>query len=119
MRPLLASAVICALSALPAGAAEFASRYTVEGSSPGGGGKYAGSVTVRKTGEATYQVVWTIGDQKYVGTGIGSPDGLAVAYKSGSDTGIAIYREGKGGEIDGYWTYAGGKAIGQESWSPQ
>lgn len=50
------------------------------------------------------------------GTGIGSPSGLAVSYKAGTETGIAIYSQA-GDTFAGYWTYAGGKTVGQETWS--
>lgn len=119
MRIMTAGLVACCFLAAPATAAEFASSYNVEGSSPEGGGDYSGTVNVKKTGAATYQVVWNIGKDKFVGTGIGGPDGLAVAYRSGDNTGVAIYREAKGGEIEGYWTYAGGTKIGEEKWAPR
>ncbi|HVI28575.1 MAG TPA: hypothetical protein VM780_07995 [Hansschlegelia sp.] len=119
MRSFVAAGVLACLMASSAYAAEFAARYDVKGESPGGGGEYEGVVTVKKTGDATYQVVWTIGPDKFVGTGIGGPDGLAVGYKSGSNTGIAIYSVEKGGVVGGYWTYAGGKQVGTETWTPR
>lgn len=113
---LLATPII----ALPAAAADFASAYAVEGSDPGGGGgKYEGVVSVKRTGPAVYEVVWTIAGEKFVGTGIGGPEGLAVAYKSGSKTGIAIYRQTTSGAVDGVWTYAGGRDVGEEKWTPK
>jgi hypothetical protein len=118
MKSLVAGLAAC-LIASSAYAAEFANRYTVEGQSPGGGSPYEGQVVVKQTSDAIYEIVWTIGSDKFVGTGIGSPEGLAVGYKSGSDTGIAIYSEEKGGVITGFWTYAGGKQIGTEKWTPK
>lgn len=118
MRSLAVGVVAC-LFATSAFAAEFADSYDVTGESPGGGGTYEGVVKLKKTSEVTYEVVWTIGSDKFVGTGIGSAEGLAVGYKSGSSTGIAIYSEDKGGVITGYWTYAGGKQIGTEKWKPR
>lgn len=90
--------------------------FRVQGSDPGNGETYTGTVAVEKTGEVTYRVVWQIGNTRYTGTGIGSPSGLAVSYRSGSETGIAIYSQ-EGDRFAGYWTYAGGKAVGQETWS--
>ncbi|MFL1876242.1 hypothetical protein ACIKT0_13820 [Hansschlegelia beijingensis] len=119
MRSLVAASVLACLMASSAFAADFAARYDVKGGSPGGEGSYEGVVTVKQTGDATYQVVWTIGPDKFVGTGIGGPEGLAVGYKSGSNTGIAIYSVEKGGKVEGYWTYAGGKQVGTETWTPR
>ena len=51
---LLASAAV-AFAADPIG------EYSVEGTNPGGNGKYSGTVTVEKTGE-TYRVIWVVGD---------------------------------------------------------
>jgi hypothetical protein len=41
-----------------------------------------------------------------------------VSYRSGNDTGLALYRE-DGSNWDGIWTYAGGKQIGMERWLRQ
>lgn len=115
-RTTLAAAAALCLAAWPGFAQELSGRYRVTGSEPGGAGKYSGTVTVQKTGDVTYQVTWQIGDTRYVGTGIGSPEGLAVGYRSGTSTGIAIYSQ-EGAVMKGYWTYAGGKTVGEESWS--
>ncbi len=60
-------------------------------------GQYTGTVTVERTGE-TFRVTWDIGSQTFVGTGIGSDKGLAVSYRSGNQTGLAIYGA-KGDEL--------------------
>ena len=70
---------------------------------------------MERTGD-TFRVTWDIGSQTYVGTGIGSDKGLAVAYRSGNQTGIAIYAP-KGDDWDGVWTYTGGRTIGGEAWT--
>jgi hypothetical protein len=71
-------------------AADPVGRYKVEGTNPGGGSAYQGVVEVEKTGD-TYRVTWDIAGSTFVGTGIGNQQGLAVSYRSGSQTGIAIY----------------------------
>ena len=65
-------------------------RYTVRGTNPGDSKPYTGQVLVARTGQ-TYQVLWSIGGQTYVGTGIGSADFLAVTYRAGPGIGLAIY----------------------------
>ena len=91
MRHLFAVTAAALLwSAATAFAADPVGRYSVEGTNPGGGSKYAGTVCGRKTGE-TYRVIWVVGGTRYVGTGIGDKDFIAVSYNSGSDTGLALY----------------------------
>lgn len=88
--------------------------YSVTGTNPGNGAKYSGTVTVEKTGE-TYKVVWTIGNTRYIGTGIGDKNFIAVSYKSGNSTGLALYGA-KGDNWAGVWAYSGAKQMGTETW---
>lgn len=88
--------------------------YRVEGANPGSGSPYRGTVTVERTGE-TYRVVWVIGNTRFVGTGIGTRDFIAVSYRSGDQTGLALYNE-EGGAWKGVWTFANGRQLGSEIW---
>ncbi|HEY5216231.1 MAG TPA: hypothetical protein VIJ17_04980 [Pseudolabrys sp.] len=118
MRPMLAvSAAVLLWSAATAFAADPVGSYTVAGANPGGKGEYTGTVTVEKTGE-TYRVIWLVGGTRYIGTGIGNKDFIAVSYKSGSDTGLALYGA-DGGNWTGIWTYAGGRQVGPKLWKHQ
>ena len=110
----LFAAVALALSALTALAADPVGSYAIEGTNPGGGSHYTGTVRVEKTGE-TYRVVWVVGNTRYVGTGIGNKDFIAVSYRSGSDTGLALYGA-DGGNWTGVWAYAGARNMGTEIW---
>ena len=102
------------LSVAAAFAADPVGSYTVEGNNPGGGSRYTGTVTISRTGD-TYRVVWVVGSTRYVGTGIGDKDFIAVSYRSGNDTGLALYGS-DGGNWKGVWTYAGGREVGTEIW---
>jgi len=114
--PALAAAALL-WSSVAAFAAEPVGTYTVEGANPGGGGGYTGTVTVDKTGE-TYRVVWVVGGTRYIGTGIGNREFIAVSYRSGNDTGLALYGA-DGGNWTGIWAYAGGRQVGAERWLRQ
>lgn len=92
-------------------------RFSVSGTNPGDNSRYAGTVVVTRTGD-TYRVLWTIGGQQYEGTGIGNKDFIAVSYRSGNQTGLALYGP-SGNTWRGIWTYAGGRQIGSEVWEPQ
>ena len=89
-------------------------RYAVEGTNPGGGSQYTHTVTVEKTGD-TYRVMWVVGSTRYVGTGIGDHDFIAVSYKSGNDSGLALYGA-DGDNWAGVWAYAGARQMGTEVW---
>lgn len=103
--------VVAAFAADPVGT------YTVEGTNPGGGSAYKGSVTISKTGE-TYRVIWLVGGTRYIGTGIGNKDFISVSYQSGNSSGLALY-VADGGNWKGAWTYAGGDKLGAEFWKRQ
>jgi len=112
----LALALVMVVFTSVAALADPTGNFIVAGANPGNdGGKYSGTATVTKTGD-TYRVVWVIGDDKFIGTGIGSKDFLAVEYKSGDNTGLALYSEDKDGSWSGVWVYAGGKELGTERW---
>jgi hypothetical protein len=110
---LVAGGLTAVLSTAFAG--DPAGKYNLVGSNPGGKGRYSGTVEVEKTGD-TFRVTWDIGGQTFVGTGIGSDKGFAVTYRSGNQTGLAIYGA-KGNDWEGVWTFTGGKEIGGEAWT--
>jgi hypothetical protein len=110
-------AIVAALlwSATLAFAADPVGTYRVEGNNPGSGSKYRGTVRVERTGK-TYRVVWDVAGTRYIGTGIGDKDFLAVSYKSGNDSGLALYGA-RGEDWGGVWTYSGGRDVGAEIWT--
>lgn len=112
-RPLFAAAFL-ALSSTLAFAGDPVGDYDVEGTNPGSGSSYTGTASVQKTGE-TYRVVWLVGGQRYIGTAIANKDFISVSYRSGNETGLALYGESGGGWL-GVWTYAGGTKVGAERW---
>lgn len=106
--------------------------YHVEGSNPGGSGTYEGEVEVARNGD-TYTVVWIVGGQEYIGTGLGAASAngslvmgqaddkdiaLTVSYISGDGFGLAFFVKQDNGQWKGIWTYGGSKQIGQETWTP-
>jgi hypothetical protein len=117
MKTLIAAGAAALLWSAAAFAADPVGSYTVEGANPGGSNKYRGTVTVEKTGE-TYRVIWVVGGTRYIGTGIGNKEFLAVSYRSGNDTGLALYGA-DGGNWSGIWTYAGGRSVAPEVWKRQ
>ena len=93
-------------------------RYDVDGTNPGNGSRYTGTVTVEKTGD-TYRVIWDVAGSRYVGTGIGDGDFIAVSYRSGDSIGLAMYGHESNGVWKGIWTYANGRQVGAERWLPR
>jgi hypothetical protein len=93
-------------------------KYDVEGTNPGNGQSYSGTVSVTKTGQ-TYKVVWVIGGTSYIGTAIGNEEFMAISYKAGgNNTGLALYAP-KDDDWVGVWTYSGGTEMGTEHWTRQ
>ena len=117
MRKLFALAASALLFSVTAALADPVGKYVVEGTNPGSDKSYSGTVSVERTGQ-TYRVVWVVGGTRYIGTGIGNKDFISVSYKSGSDTGLALYAPNVAGWV-GVWTYAGGTQMGTEHWTRQ
>lgn len=107
--------------------------YDVEGTNPGNGSKYSGTVEIVQTGD-TYGALWVIGGQEYKGTGIGAANikgvstmgaanendnVITISYISGGSFGLAFYVEQDNGTWKGIWTYGGTEAIGTEVWYPR
>ena len=88
--------------------------YEMTGTNPGNGAKYSGRVAVVRTGD-TFQVTWTVSGHLIVGIGIGKNDYLAVSFGSGSNVGIAVYKENQEGWI-GIWAPSGSREVGTETW---
>ena len=114
---IAACALLLIAGAIPSFAGDPVGRYNVVGSNPGSKDQYSGTVTVERTGE-TFRVTWDIGSQTFVGTGIGNEKGFAVSYRSGSQTGLAMYGA-NGDNWEGVWTFSGGQSIGGEAWVRQ
>ena len=117
MRYLPAFAAALLIVSATAALADPVGKYDVEGTNPGNGKTYSGTVSVERTGQ-TYKIVWEIGGTSYTGTGIGNKDFMAVSYRSGSQTGLALYAPDGDGWI-GVWTYAGGTQMGTDHWTRQ
>jgi len=117
MRKLFALAASVFLFTVSAALADPVGTYVVEGTNPGSDKSYSGTVSVERTGQ-TYRVVWVVGGTRYIGTGIGNKDFISVSYKSGNDTGLALYAPNDEGWV-GVWTYAGGTQMGTEHWTRQ
>jgi hypothetical protein len=111
---ILAILVALLIGTATAFAADPVGHYGVSGTNPGSGTQYGGTVSVTRTGE-TYRVIWVVGGTRYVGTGIGDRNFLAVSYRAGNETGLALYGA-DGGNWAGVWTYAGGRQVGNEIW---
>ncbi len=106
--------------------------YTVEGTDPGTGNVYSGTVIVERNGQ-TYAVLWNVDGTEYLGTGLGAADvkgvptmgpaserdtAIAISYVTNGSFGLTFYVEQENGQWRGIWTYAGSDRIGSETWTP-
>jgi hypothetical protein len=114
-KAIFAAAAAMTLWAGAAGA-QFTGQYRVEGENPDGS-TYKGTAQIEKTGD-TWKVTWNIGGTRFVGTGIGTDEAIAIGYRSGSDTGIALLAK-QGDQYVAAWTYLNGRKLGGEKWVRQ
>jgi len=92
---------------------DFAGAYDVYGHNPDGEATYSGQANIAWTGE-TYRVEWYIGDDIFIGTGIGLGDVLSVGY----DGGTAVYQLMEDRSLYGFWSPTGGETLGGEILTP-
>ncbi len=113
MRTVIAFVALLILAIAPA-LADPIGQYEVKGANPGGGSAYEGTVAVEKSGDA-YRVIWQIGSQFFIGTGVLDGNSFGVWFQSGSFTGLALYAA-DGDNWKGKWVTAGGTELGSEEW---
>jgi hypothetical protein len=110
----LAVIVLCAPGvALPAD--DLDGTYDATGVNALDGKSYAGTVTIKRTGDV-YEVIWRVGDS-YIGTGVRVGDVLSVGYtdEERSWYGVVGYRIGARGKLVGTWCTLFGKTVGTET----
>ena len=132
MKSLFAILFTLMLVSIPSAKADPVGVYQVEGTNPGGKDGYTGEVAVERNGD-TYTVVWVVGGQEYIGTGLGAANvngsvvmgkadqkdiALTVSYISGDSFGLAFFVKQDNGQWNGIWTYGGSDRIGNEVWTP-
>jgi hypothetical protein len=115
MRVVLSTTFLVCLLGATAWAGDPVGTYTVSGTNPGGHVTYSGTAKVEQTGD-TYKVTWDIAGTHFVGTGLGDSRFLGVSYRTGDNTGLALYSP-EGDDWVGVWTYAGGTELGKEKWT--
>ena len=129
LKMLAASCLFLASSALAA-FADPTGTYQVQGKNADGNGQYTGTVEVQRTGE-TYAVRWKIGNDEFVGTGLGAKfvgdrfqmgpasaddTAISVGYISGKSFGMAMYFQQPDGTWQGIWTFGGSDKAAYENW---
>ncbi|MBL8839172.1 MAG: hypothetical protein JNL66_23155 [Alphaproteobacteria bacterium] len=80
------------------------------------GPNYQGAVTVTQTGQ-TFNVLWTVGTQRFQGVGIFVNGVLSVGYSGEGNTGVAVYREVQSGVWEGPWAFVGQATASTERWT--
>lgn len=96
---------------------DIAGRYRVAGADPGGA-TYKGSAEIVKRNDA-YQMAWTIGGVRYVGTGLVKNNTLAVVFvPSRGRPGLVVYEIRGDGTLSGQFISVGGQSVGSEVLQP-
>ncbi len=94
--------------------AQMTGQYKVDGKNPDGS-SYKGTASVEKTGD-TYRIVWVIGGQRTIGTGIGSNEAIAISYRNSNNTASSFWPR-KATSISRSGTYLNGRELGMEKWT--
>ena len=100
----------------PVNAEDLQGTYRVTGSSANGSNPYTGTVVVVERGD-TFQVAWSIGGTRHIGTGILNGTILSVVYQPERQAaGIAVYQVDPDGTLYGQWSPLGGTVLHKEIW---
>jgi len=114
---LLLAAFAAVLSVLPReGRADdpVAGQYAVIGVRPDGG-QYRGVAEIADKG-GTYDIIWSIGGQSFLGRGVATRNALAFAFLGDGfvDANVVLYEQAAPGIWCGIWTYNDSTNVGQE-----
>ena len=108
-------ALCFSLPALAGGAGS----YSVKGSNGTPDTEYSGALTITQTSKDTFRLNWVIGDDKYVGYGVGDARIMAVSFTSGGSSGSALLVEDDAGGYKSIWAFNGEKKLGIELIKPK
>jgi hypothetical protein len=109
-------AVIALLIAIATARADLVGHYKASGTRPDGT-PYSGEVAIEIIGNV-FHVVREIDGHRYVGTGLGHKNILAVTYHLGNETLLALYVQADSGQWVGKWVNVDNKDSGIERWEP-
>ena len=118
MKRLIASALLCAFSAMPAAAQSIGGGYDVAGTNFDGS-PYSGTAEITLTSETTCVIEWTTGSTTSQGICMRNDDAFAAGYILGDEIGLVVYKVMPDGSLHGLWTIAGKEGNGTELLTPQ
>jgi hypothetical protein len=118
MNKLLAAALLCALSAMPAAAQSIGGSYDVAGTNFDGS-PYSGTAEITLTSETTCTIEWTTGSTTSEGICMRNDKAFAAGYVLGDEIGLVVYKVMPDGSLQGLWTLAGKEGNGTEVLTPQ
>jgi hypothetical protein len=99
--------------------AEGPGRYAITGANTKDKTNYQGTATVTKTGNSTWHIVETIGDDTLEGFGVGDGKVIAVSYSTDTGTTLALYIANSDGSYTGIWADEDDKDVNTETLKPQ
>jgi hypothetical protein len=112
VRSLAVAAVLLAFT-VSAWAASPTGAFQVNGTNPGTGTAYHGTVSVTPTGD-TFRVVWHVAGSTVTGTGLWVDEKFCVGYQGNS---IAVYTDQGGDVWAGHWANGTDTEVGTERWT--
>lgn len=118
MKNLLVTALICAVSVMPAAAQSIGGSYSVAGTNFDGS-PYSGTAEITLTSETTCVIEWTTGSTTSQGICMRNDSAFAAGYVLGDEIGLVVYKVMPDGSLHGLWTLAGQEGNGTEVLTPR
>jgi hypothetical protein len=118
MNKLLATALFCALTAVPAAAQSIGGSYDVAGTNFDGS-PYSGTAEITLTSETTCIIEWSTGSTTSEGICMRNDSAFAAGYVLGNEIGLVVYKVMPDGSLHGLWTLAGRDGNGTEVLTPR
>jgi len=116
MQHLAIAALVLVLSVTPAAAQQIGGRYSVEGTNPDGSA-YRGSAEIIAAGGRTCRIMWNVGTT-WNGTCLVGERSFAATYRSGNESGMAVYDLQPDGTLRGVWSLGDNRRTGTENLIP-
>jgi hypothetical protein len=113
----VAGALIVVATIGAASAQDLPGKYQVQGTNPDGS-TYGGTAEIVATSENTCRITWQTGSTTSAGICMRNGPAFAAGYVLGDAIGLVVYEIKSNGTLEGLWTIADQKGVGEERLTP-
>jgi len=118
MKTTVAAATALLFAAMTgASAQDLPGKYNVEGKNVDGT-PYSGTAEIVATSENTCRIRWETGSTTSEGICMRNGNAFAAGYVLGESVGLVVYQMKDDGSLEGIWTIADQKGVGEETLTP-